>query len=171
MSQRLCRFCFRPLVRKSYKNSIEREDRFEKRQFCSAFCAGEIKKKNPIDAFWQKVDKSGTSKECKIYAGEKCWLWTGARNWAGYGKLRAYGRCVTASQFSLELHLGRKLNSKTEFACHSCDNPPCVHPLHLFVDDAKGNAQDMARKRRSFQQRQPAQAKLHAFLRKIKEQA
>lgn len=31
---------------------------------------------------------------------------------------------------------------------HHCDNPPCVRPSHLFLGDAKVNAQDRAAKGR-----------------------
>lgn len=32
--------------------------------------------------------------------------------------------------------------------CHSCDNPICVNPAHLFVSDQSGNSADKMSKRR-----------------------
>lgn len=116
---RFCRFCHRPLIRKTYKNSIEREDRFQKRLYCSAGCAGEDKKKSPEIAFFEKIDKNSSS---KFYKGTRCWLWTGAVNFAGYGKLRVEGKIVSAHRYSLELHLGRKLPPE-QMACHHCFLP------------------------------------------------
>ena len=33
--------------------------------------------------------------------------------------------------------------------CHTCDNPRCINPAHLFVSDNAGNMRDKALKRRA----------------------
>lgn len=157
---RTCKFCHRVLLRKTYKNSIEREDRFLKRIYCSAGCAGEDKKKSPEIAFLEKIDKNSSN---KFYRGTRCWLWTGAVNFAGYGKLRVKGQIVSAHRYSLEVHLGRKLPPE-QMACHHCDNPPCCNPDHLFVGSAKDNAIDMVQKRRDSYARQPWKTQFQAYL-------
>lgn len=91
------------------------------------------------EAFWSKVDVRGP---------DECWLWTGSKSTKGYGRWQ--GRA--ANRWALENRLGRPLANK-EFACHSCDNPPCVNPNHLWPGTHKQNMQDMAAKRRSYGQR------------------
>lgn len=35
-----------------------------------------------------------------------------------------------------------------QVVCHTCDNPPCIWPGHLFVGDQADNEQDKVAKRR-----------------------
>ena len=80
--------------------------------------------------FWDHVDKSGD-----------CWLWTGPQNRKGYGLWSVPGFRGLAHRYSLMLVESPKNNSL--FACHHCDNPPCVNPQHLYWGDALDNARDV----------------------------
>ncbi|MEV5015384.1 HNH endonuclease [Streptomyces sp. NPDC053780] len=76
-----------------------------------------------------------------------CWVWTAFRS-NGYGKFNVNGRMVRAHRWMLEYTLGREL-SPDEVACHTCDNPSCVNPGHLYVGDYTTNRLDVtARGRR-----------------------
>ncbi len=90
------------------------------------------------DRFWAKVDKRGPN---------ECWEWTGARTSKNYGNFWTGSRYVTASSFSYELHNGPLLDD--QMACHTCDNPPCINPAHLFPGTFVENMQDMVNKGRS----------------------
>jgi hypothetical protein len=81
-----------------------------------------------------------------------CWLWTGSRNKRGYGYFND-GVCRRryAHRYAYERIHGR-LTSRLQFVCHTCDNPPCVNPEHLFLSTPKGNRDDMVAKGRSPQQ-------------------
>lgn len=77
-----------------------------------------------------------------------CWVWTGATNEAGYGAIWKDGdeRAAPAHRVAYEIFVGPIPEGL--FVCHHCDNPPCVNPEHLFVGDAKDNADDMMAKGR-----------------------
>lgn len=92
-----------------------------------------------VDLFWSKVDLRGE---------DECWPWLGAVVAKdGRGIFSANGQRIIAPRFSLSLKIGSAM-LVGQFACHSCDNPNCVNPAHLWVGDAKSNAVDASNKGR-----------------------
>jgi hypothetical protein len=93
----------------------------------------------PTARFWAKVDQSG--------GPDACWPWLGYRTLGGYGHWHpAKGVKVVASRFAYEDTFGPLPVGYG--ACHSCDNPPCCNPAHLFAGTAEDNAQDAQQKGR-----------------------
>lgn len=80
-----------------------------------------------------------------------CWEWNRFRDAHGYGKIgtRIEGRGVAtaASRVALRVKLGRPLELGM-LACHTCDNPPCVNPDHLYEGTPKQNSADMMERNR-----------------------
>lgn len=78
----------------------------------------------------------------------KCWLWTGYRNPQGYGAFLFKGKSKPAHRIMYQLT--RSAIPKGLCVCHSCDNPPCVKPSHLWLGTHYENKMDSVRKGRSF---------------------
>lgn len=76
----------------------------------------------------------------------ECWVWSGPTRRAGYGVLYFHKHRVPAHRLSWELHNGPIPDGL--FVCHSCDNPPCCNPYHLFLGKAVDNVRDMDAKGR-----------------------
>jgi hypothetical protein len=98
------------------------------------------------ERFWSKVD---------VKDQDECWEWLASLDTKGYGSFgmpkndgsKGYSMKL-AHRVSWELTHGKPLESSKQYLCHSCDNPKCVNPNHLFVGDAKINIQDCIKKGR-----------------------
>jgi hypothetical protein len=88
-----------------------------------------------------------------VYLSENsnCWEWRGAKNEHGYGVIGKGGRgsgLAKAHRVSYQIFYNTKLTSR-ECVCHSCDNPECTNPDHLFLGSQKENLKDMFAKGRN----------------------
>ena len=76
---------------------------------------------------------------------DECWLWVGSKNAAGYGVFSFRGRMRIASRIMWLRTYGAIPNL---LVCHSCDNPACVNPGHLWLGTDLDNANDREAKGR-----------------------
>lgn len=88
--------------------------------------------------FWSNVDKRGP---------DECWPWTAHVNRKGYGRITADGRSRPAPQVAWSL-ANRCTFPVGLLACHSCDNPSCVNPAHIWPGTPSQNMLDAVRKGR-----------------------
>jgi hypothetical protein len=82
----------------------------------------------------------------KVKKTATCWIWTGAKGTEGYGLFKIDGKNKRAHRVAWELENGPIL--ATLCVCHTCDNPSCVNPKHLFLGTRNDNTQDCIRKGR-----------------------
>ena len=81
---------------------------------------------------------------------ENCWEWVSGCDKDKYGRFTGEVDGVvhkSAHRYSYHYHngpIGAGL-----MVCHTCDNPRCVNPEHLFLGSAKDNMQDKIAKGRS----------------------
>ena len=82
-----------------------------------------------------------------------CWNWKLRKDDGGYGRLkiqlgaRDKFRTDGAHRYAYEIFKGPIPKDKE--VCHSCDNPACVNPTHLWLGTHKQNMEDMVSKGRS----------------------
>ena len=102
------------------------------------------------ERFWSQVDKSGD-----------CWMWTGKTTVDDYGCFHATingQRAYKAHRASWMLRIGKVPRGR--LVCHSCDEPLCVNPDHLWLGTHEQNQLDMQRKGRQVRGEQHGCAKL-----------
>lgn len=82
-----------------------------------------------------------------------CRVWTRYCEWDGYGVLQYHKKPIKAHRLAWLLTYG-PIPQGLE-VCHTCDNPPCCEPTHLFLGTHAQNMQDAARKGRNSSQVHP----------------
>jgi hypothetical protein len=97
------------------------------------------KPKDPAVRFFAKVIRHENP--------DVCWGWSGAKHRYGYGRMQWKGAVVEAHRISFEIHSGQPIPAGME-VCHSCDNPVCSNPNHLFLGTNSDNRADSVRKSR-----------------------
>lgn len=95
---------------------------------------------DPEKHFWSRV---------RIASENQCWEWTGPLNNWGYGltKLSTI-KTMIASRIAWILTSGT-VPPPHVLVCHTCDNPKCCRPDHLFLGTSADNAADRDSKGRA----------------------
>ena len=78
--------------------------------------------------------------------GDGCWSWKKSHDKNGYTRFYANKASIQGSRVSYYLTYGNL--RKDDCVCHTCDNPGCVNPAHLWVGSKAENNKDMRDKMR-----------------------
>lgn len=95
--------------------------------FCSLDCR-----------LWSEVEKHGKA---------ECWPWIGATDKDGYGRFRWQYKMFRAHSVAFRCSFPDE--ELTPCVLHTCDNPPCCNPNHLFGGTNRDNVNDRNSKGRT----------------------
>ena len=98
-----------------------------------------VYKRIPLeDRFWSHVEIKGA---------DECWEWKGALLPGGYGVFTFNCKVVLAHRIVWELTYGEIEEGLN--ILHTCDNPPCCNPAHLWKGTNADNMHDRDNKGRN----------------------
>ena len=79
---------------------------------------------------------------------ECCWLWTGATDSSGYGKVRYNGHQISPHRVIYQ-GIYNVVLSQDQYVLHKCDTPLCCNWNHLFLGNHAMNMLDRDMKGRA----------------------
>jgi hypothetical protein len=102
---------------------------------------------NTPEVLWSKID---------VKTEDECWNWKGYKNEDGYGRTWINDCGYYAHRVIYDLVYPNiitlsapKNTDETGFILHTCDNPSCCNPKHLWVGNCSENIADKVKKGRS----------------------
>lgn len=77
-----------------------------------------------------------------------CIIFQGSKDGQGYGRYWKNGKLKSVTRAIVALQLGYELPTSID-ACHTCDNPSCINPEHLWAGTRTQNLLDASKKGRT----------------------
>ena len=131
-------------MRKGEHWSEEEKDRIRRQRLGSKSSEASLlkRRKTQLERFPSLIERF----MAKVEVTHHCWNWVGAKRWVGYGVIGSNGKTPTSSRVAYELFKGEIPDGFC--VLHTCDNPACVNPDHLWLGTQSNNIVDMVLKGR-----------------------
>ena len=108
--------------------------------------AGQRMRTSPLQSTMERLTTIGWTERLVIPELGPCWEWRGRVKPDGYGVIDMGTKAARAHRVAYEVWVGPITDES--FACHRCDNPPCMNPKHIFLGKALDNSDDCREKAR-----------------------
>lgn len=92
--------------------------------------------------------KEYLKKRISLNNNTNCWEWVGSKDSWGYGQFYKNRKSYKAHRVSYQEYKGDIPLGM--YVCHTCDNPKCINPDHLWIGTPKQNSQDRDVKGRNY---------------------
>lgn len=118
----------------------------------NAVVARELCRKH-YQRWWQHGDvnynfyEADTRFEENVNRTETCWLWMGWKDEDGYGRFNVDGKHIYVHRYAFYKKHGRY---PEPMGLHTCDNPSCVNPDHIYEGDHPQNMKDRSDRNRQW---------------------
>lgn len=149
------------MISGSYENHLTRGSSNDMTRIKLTGCqrCGELLQKPPLPMnarYCSEICRFLSKVPDQIQGG--CWDWDGTKHGKGYGHFKVGDFCEKAHRTSYRLYRGDIPHGF--FVCHSCDNPTCVNPEHLFLGTNDDNKEDRQSKERQARGERSGRARL-----------
>lgn len=109
---------------------------------CSGSCGQQLRRRKFAEnfeiRFWDKVSNMENP--------HQCWPWKRSVNKCGYGTVGYQEKTWLAHRLAYVFAISAIPDG--QIVCHTCDNPPCCNPAHLWLGTPLENTKDSIAKSR-----------------------
>ncbi len=119
------------------------------RGLCKTHHARLMKGQDPSQkSRFEKTHKERFFEKIEVRGENDCWPWIGSKDQKGYGLFRYVTAKIIRSHRYMHMITVGDIPAK-HLVCHTCDNPACCNPKHLFLGTDSDNMIDMVKKGRN----------------------